>query len=176
MGSLGDAAAWLKEHVGTGGVFTKEDLRSAFPNVTQIDRRVRDLRARGWVIDTRREDPALSAAEMRLVKIGDLTRPPQEVSPKERRKALLSVSYSCVLCGAAGGSTYPDAQHVRVTLQVVRSSDGSALVVCCSRCRPDIESVLQQTFELSPAAANAANLSRAEWSAACRARMASRML
>jgi hypothetical protein len=175
MSSLEDAAAWLKEHVGTGGVFTKESLRSAFPNVTQIDRRVRDLRACGWVIDTRREDPALSAAEMRLVRISDLTRPPEQVSAKERRQALLLAAYSCVLCGAAGGSTYHDAQHVRVTLQVVKPGRGIGLVVCCSRCRADVEMVIQQGFELSPDAASAAKLSSEDWSSACKARVANRI-
>lgn len=176
MSSIEEAAAWLKEHVGAGGVFTKEALRSAFPNVTQIDRRVRDLRACGWVIDTRREDPALSAAEMRLVKIGDLTRPPEQVSAKERRRALLSAAYSCVLCGAAGGSTYADARHVRVILQVVPTGKNSGLVVCCSRCRVHGESLTDERSGLSAGAASAANLSNDEWSAACRARIANRIL
>ncbi len=174
MSSLEDAAAWLKKHVGAGGVFTKEALRSAFPTVTQIDRRVRDLRSCGWVIHTRREDPTLSAAEMRLVAVGSLSRPPEQVSAKERRKALLLAAYSCVLCGAAGGSTYPDAQHVRVTLQVVKTGNGGGLVACCSRCRADLENLMQEEFELSPGAANAADLSSDEWSLACRARTVKR--
>jgi len=176
LSTLEDAAAWLRTRVGVGGIFTKEALRSAFPSVTQIDRRVRDLRGFGWVIDTRREDPTLSPAEMRLVKIGDLSRPHGGISPSDRRKALLATAYSCIMCGAAGGSTYPDAQHVRVVLQVVDPENRRGLVVCCARCRPDAESALvdASNAEISESVAKAAGLSSQEWAAACVARIARR--
>jgi hypothetical protein len=178
MSSLDDAAAWLKEKIGVGGIFTKEELRAAFPGVTQIDRRVRDLRKCGWVIDTRREDRSLSRAEMRVVKIGNTSRPEGEVSPAVRRKALLAAAYSCVLCGAAGGTAYPDAQHIQVALQVVDPGGGRELIVCCGRCRADAKSIasIDNSAVTSASVAVATNLSPADWAAACRARIARRLL
>lgn len=177
MSSLEDAANWLRTQVGLGGVFTKEALRAAFPNVTQIDRRVRDLRGFGWLIDTRREDPSLSASEMRLVKIGDMTGPTRGISPRDRRRAMLSAAYTCVLCGAVGGSTYPDAQHIRVTLQVIDAGEGRELVVCCARCRPDAESALNrgESHDLPQPILGAAELSSGDWAAACQERIARRL-
>jgi hypothetical protein len=177
MSSVDDAAAWLKEKIGIGGIFTKEELRNAFPGVAQIDRRVRDLRKCGWVIDTRREDRTLSPPEMRLVKIGDSNRPQSGVSPTDRRKALLAAAYSCVLCGAAGGTAYPDAQHIQVALQVVDPGGGRDLIVCCGRCRADAELVasIDKSSVGSAAVSSAANLSPTEWAAACRARIARRL-
>src|SRR5262245_39376762 len=69
-GATKRAALWLASEVGEGGVFTKGQLRDAFPGVTQIDRRVRDLRREGWIINTRREDVMLELDEQRLVHIG----------------------------------------------------------------------------------------------------------
>ena len=46
------------------------ELRNAFPSVEQIDRRMRDLRAEGWVIATYREDRSMSQDELRLVAMG----------------------------------------------------------------------------------------------------------
>lgn len=178
MSSLDDAAAWLSENIGVDGIFTKEQLRTAFPDVTQIDRRVRDLRKCGWVIDTRREDRSLSSAEMRLVTIGDTHRPEGGVSPTDRRKALLAAAYSCVLCGAAGHTAYPDAQHVQVALQIIELSESGELIVCCGRCRADAKSItLADNGEVTSATvASAADLSPADWAAACRARIARRLL
>lgn len=176
MSSLEDAAKWLREKVGVGGVFTKEDLREAFPGVTQIDRRVRDLRKCGWVINTRREDGTLSRAQMRLVKVAGTIPAAQEISPRDRRKAMLAAAYSCALCGAAGGSSYPDAQHVQVSLQVFNPEDGLGLIVCCARCRADAQAIAASgSVGASAMAASAASLPPDDWAAACRIRVARRL-
>ncbi|MFD8159703.1 MULTISPECIES: hypothetical protein [Streptomyces] len=70
MGSMVRAALWLVTVVGEGNVFTKRDLREAFPGVAQIDRRMRDLREYGWSIATNRDDALLGANECRFVKAG----------------------------------------------------------------------------------------------------------
>jgi hypothetical protein len=70
LGSMMRAALWLVTVVGEGNKFTKQDLREAFPGIAQIDRRMRDLRDFGWIIDTTREDPTLAAEEFRLVQAG----------------------------------------------------------------------------------------------------------
>ncbi|ARF63093.1 hypothetical protein B1H20_18155 [Streptomyces violaceoruber] len=70
MGSMVRAALWLATQVGEGNVYTKDQLRAAFPDVAQIDRRVRDLRELGWVIATNREDPQLAPNEAQFVRAG----------------------------------------------------------------------------------------------------------
>ncbi|MEV6720794.1 hypothetical protein AB0M94_07715 [Streptomyces xanthochromogenes] len=78
-GGLVRAASWLME-LGENKVFTKRDLREAFPDIAQIDRRVRDLRDYGWVINTSREDSELAQNEQRFVKRGVAV-----WDPKQRR-------------------------------------------------------------------------------------------
>ncbi|MFF4654878.1 hypothetical protein [Streptomyces sp. NPDC001381] len=85
-GTMVRAALWLVTQVGEGNVFTREDLRAAFPEVTQIDRRVRDLRDQGWVLHTNREDPAISSGETRFVRAGTPVWVPgaRRVAPRAR--------------------------------------------------------------------------------------------
>lgn len=168
MSSTSDAAQWLEQSVGVGGVFTKEQLRAAFPGVTQIDRRVRDLRERGWVIDTRRQDPTLGQTEMRLVTIGTLERPPRTVSSKDRREVLIAWAFSCCLCGAQGSSCYEDAKHVRVQL-VVRELPGTVetLVPVCLRCSPTVIELSDVEPAIEGPVADAVRLTSEEWRRAC---------
>lgn len=70
MGTMVRAALWLVTQVGEGNVFTRRQLHAAFPDVTQIDRRVRDLRDHDWVLHTNREDPTISPGETRFVRAG----------------------------------------------------------------------------------------------------------
>src|SRR5258707_11496461 len=69
-GTMIRSALWLVQEVGEGNEFTKQQLREAFPAVSQIDRRVRDLRKYGWVILTNTEDAQLTAEEQRFVQRG----------------------------------------------------------------------------------------------------------
>lgn len=176
MSSTSDAARWLEDSVGVGGIFTKEQLRVAFPGVTQIDRRVRDLRERGWVIDTRRQDPTLGQTEMRLVTIGGLAKPASSVSSKDRRDTLVSWAYMCCLCGAPGSSSYADAKHVRVQLVVTRVPNRSdVLVPTCLRCAPSIAELHEVSPAANEAVQQAASLSADEWRRACLTRLAERL-
>lgn len=43
-GTMVRAALWLLDEIGEGNSFTKEQVREAFPGVSQADRRIRDLR------------------------------------------------------------------------------------------------------------------------------------
>src|SRR4051794_14992723 len=96
------AALWLATEVGEGGTFTKAQLRTAFPNVEQIDRRVRDLRPEGWLILTFQEDRSLQQDELRLSAIGGHVWEPgyrsaakAAVSEKERQAAFLADDFQC---------------------------------------------------------------------------------
>jgi hypothetical protein len=138
-------ALWLNQVVGEGNVFTKADLRAAFPEVEQIDRRMRDLRESGWVIETNRQDPTLAPAELRLRQIGDPVWLPDArkrqtaISASDRRRALQRYDYCCARCGVGAGSSFPDRPSELAVLTVRRLSLSTApnapeLVVLCQRC------------------------------------------
>ncbi|MDQ0685646.1 hypothetical protein QFZ56_004609 [Streptomyces achromogenes] len=98
-GGLVRAAAWLLQEVGEGGTFTKERLRADFPGIAQIDRRVRDLRDYGWIINTSREDPGLGQAEQRFVKRGlDVWDPEQR-----KNRAVVTGNAGRVLSSTSAG-------------------------------------------------------------------------
>src|ERR1700722_7484392 len=69
-GTMIRGALWLLQVVGEGNVFTKEQVRAAFPGISQIDRRIRDLRDYGWVISSSSDDATLSADEQRFIQAG----------------------------------------------------------------------------------------------------------
>lgn len=67
------AAQWLKANVPVGTIFHWNDLKQAFPHLSQIDRRGRELRTKyGWGISTYLNDPSLAQDEARLDKIGTM--------------------------------------------------------------------------------------------------------
>ncbi|MFC9588307.1 hypothetical protein ACFTUC_00590 [Streptomyces sp. NPDC056944] len=150
FGSKVRAALWLASVVGEGNVFTKGQLRAAFPEVAQIDRRVRDLRDHGWQIDTRREDESLNLDEQRFVKQGtEVWLPGQSKSLKEktgltaaqRTKVLLADSFLCRSCGIGAGESFGDGgqdAQLDVARRQVLGPDGTTrmqLVTECNRCR-----------------------------------------
>jgi hypothetical protein len=144
-GSRAGVALWLHTEIAPGGSFTKQQLRDAFPSVEQIDRRMRDLRAEGWVITTYREDRSLSADELRLVQEGGAvwekgyqSRRQTAVTDKQRQAVFAADNYSCVYCGISGGEPYPDdlLRTAKLTLARVAPVDGGSaqLATCCDRC------------------------------------------
>lgn len=140
------AALWLFERVGEGHVFTKAELRAAFPEIEQIDRRVRDLRSAGWVIHTNRQDARLRPNELRLVSVGDRiweASSKRHVSPRisaaDRRAAMRRCDYRCVRCGVGAGEAFGDSPSTSAVLTVRTSSavsPGSPVetMVLCQRC------------------------------------------
>lgn len=149
-GSKVRAGLWLVSVVKEGNLFTKGELRAAFPDVAQIDRRVRDLRDHGWQIDTRREDPSLNMDEQRFVKMGaQVWLPGQAKSAKEstgltaaqRSKVMLADSYLCRSCGIGAGESFGDGgqdAQLDVARRRVLLPDGTRpvqLVTECNRCR-----------------------------------------
>lgn len=138
-------ALWLMQVVGPGGVFTKGQLREAFPGVEQVDRRMRDLRPAGWRIATYREDRSLEPDELRLVTIGQRVWEPgaqvgddQRLTNKQRWEVFSGDNFTCTYCGVGGGETYPDDPLRAATLAVARLLDVESaerlLVTVCDRC------------------------------------------
>lgn len=171
-GTMVRAALWLVAEIGEGNSFTKEQLRSAFPGISQADRRVRDLRDFGWVIHTSTEDVRLNSDEQRFVSMG---KPVWDrharkegktnvLSSKMRREILAESDYQCVTCGIAGGERYPDAPHMSAVLSVatvkvtIKGSSEMMFVAECNRCRSgtkpqpiELEKLLTDFDHLAPA-------------------------
>jgi hypothetical protein len=173
LGTMKRVALWLVSVVGEGNTFTKEDLRAAFPGVSQVDRRMRDLRDFGWRIDTNREDEELDPHEQRFVKPGDPVWEPGRATRKSgtiaigaarRREVLARDGNMCRSCGITPGEIYAgtyEAAQLDIARREVVKPDGTKateLVTECKRCRvggralaADLGKVLKAAAALDPA-------------------------
>ncbi|MGB3674644.1 MAG: hypothetical protein WA988_09405, partial [Candidatus Nanopelagicales bacterium] len=149
-GTMVRGALWLLQVVGEGNTFTKNQLRQAFPGVSQIDRRIRDLRDYGWVIRSSSEDASLLRDDQRFVAAGAAVwdpkarraaAPAKTTSTKDRAAALERDGYMCTLCGIAGGENYPEDAYMSAVLMVARRSivdehgvERTVLTTECKRC------------------------------------------
>jgi hypothetical protein len=135
--------------IGEGNTFTKSQLRDAFPEVAQIDRRMRDLRDFGWKIDTNREDIGLDPNEQRFTQRGisvwepgKATRPASaSITSSQRREILARDGHKCRTCGIGPGERYTGTEitsQLDIARRQVRLPDGRSalqLVTECNRCR-----------------------------------------
>lgn len=148
LGTMKRAALWLVTVVGEGNVFTKEDVKKAFPGVSQADRRVRDLRDFGWRIDTNREDLRLGQHEQRFVAQGEPvwepgkgSRPAASITDTQRREVLTRDGHHCRSCGITSGEIFPGtyvSAQLDIARRAVRQPDGTTAVEYvaeCNRCR-----------------------------------------
>lgn len=149
-------ALWLVQEVGVGNAFTKEDIRRAFPGVSQADRRIRDLRDYGWVLHTSKEDARLTSEQTRFVATGaavwDPTvrraaSPNKGISNREREAVLSRDDYLCTVCGISGAEEYPDDPTQTAVLGVSTRAislpygrEEVLLVTECKRCRAGLGS------------------------------------
>lgn len=150
-GTMIRGALWLVQEIGEGNTFTKEQLREAFPGISQADRRLCDLRDYGWVILTNTEDATLMAEDQRFIKAGvpvwdpaarRAAAPQKTVSAKERQAVMARDDYMCTVCGISGGESYVDNSHQSAVLSVTRRATAlpngrteTLLVTECKRCR-----------------------------------------
>jgi hypothetical protein len=149
LGTMKRAALWLVQEVGVGETFTKGQLRDAFPDVSQIDRRMRDLRDFGWRINTNREDGSLGSHEQRFVQQGASVWEPGKatknatvtITAAQRHALLMRDGHKCRSCGIGPGETYVGT-HITSQLDIarreVKMSTGTTevqLVIECNRCR-----------------------------------------
>ncbi|GIE96640.1 hypothetical protein [Paractinoplanes rishiriensis] len=169
LGTMKRAALWLVQVIGEGNVFTKSQLRDAFPSTAQIDRRMRDLRDFGWKIDTNREDVSLDSNEQRFTQMGIPVWEPGKatrgdasaVTPSQRREILVRDGYKCRSCGVGPGEKYAGMEttsQLDIARRRVRMPDGrlqTDLVVECNRCRvggrdliADLQTILAKAAEL----------------------------
>lgn len=150
-GTMVRGALWLVNEVGVGNTFTKEQLRQAFPGISQIDRRIRDLRDYGWVIRSNTEDATLRPEEQRFIKAGLRVWEPAErrkggaetLTARDRRAVFERDGYQCVVCGIGGGESYPDRDYETAVLSAVKLTPSSEnapesdphFITECRRCK-----------------------------------------
>lgn len=136
--------------IGEGNKFTKLDLNRAIPFYAQNDRRMRDLRECGWVIDNYKVNPSLAPDEYLVREIGvriDLgERPPKParktVGGAKRRRILERDGHVCAICGVPAGEPFPDAPGRRAVLTIGHlipvarggTDDENNLRAECQRC------------------------------------------
>ncbi|MFD4760435.1 hypothetical protein ACFWOJ_16570 [Streptomyces sp. NPDC058439] len=148
FGTMKRAALWLLTVVGEGNVFTKEDVKNAFPGISQADRRVRDLRDYGWKIDTHREDALLGQHEQRFVaqgqpvwEPGKATKDSSAITDTQRRKVLARDGHRCRSCGITPGQAYVgsfETAQIDIARRKVKLPNGTSTVqpiAECNRCR-----------------------------------------
>ena len=138
---------WLLQEVGVGNVFTKGNIRAAFPDTSQADRRIRDLRDYGWVLHTRADDASLQLEQTRLVSVGAEVWNPRErrasksnkgISSKARDAIMARDDYMCTVCGLTGGETYPEDATQTAVLTVAKrtgEASGDSWTTLCKRCK-----------------------------------------
>lgn len=160
---------FLREQVGEGGEFSMQELRDYAPNVNQIDRRMRELRELGWVIDTSNSDPSLRPGVYRFTAEGAGTSVRPVVNARVRRQVFERDQNRCVLCGTSAGQPYADEPSRACRLTVghlqARSQGGSDSLsnyrTECARCNeparnrtstpPSIEEMVAQAMALDRA-------------------------
>ncbi|MCQ4203042.1 hypothetical protein M4J06_000341 [Streptomyces coelicoflavus] len=150
-GTMVRGALWLVQVVGQGNTFTKEQVRAAFPGVSQADRRIRDLRDYGWVMLTNTDDATLTAEDQRFEKAGvpvwdpvarRAATPQKAISNKEKQAIMARDHYMCTICGISGGESYHDDSNQTAVLSITRrktvlldGSEETLLATECRRCR-----------------------------------------
>ncbi|PPK98026.1 hypothetical protein CLV92_102179 [Kineococcus xinjiangensis] len=123
LGSRARAALFLATEVGEGGVFTGLALRYAIPDVTEIDRRARELRPlHAWKTASYKTDRTLRPEQHRLEVIGDhlwlpgiRARRPSGISRVQVRRVVERDGY-CKVCGAVAGMKDPFPPYGSVVL------------------------------------------------------------
>lgn len=149
LGTMKRAGLWLVQVVGEGNTFTKGQLRQAFPDVAQIDRRMRDLRDFDWKIDTNREDASLVPNEQRFTRRGQAVWEPGKatrnntttITANQRREILARDGYQCRSCGIGPGEKYAGTEitsQLDIARRQVRAPGqrpGTQFVIECNRCR-----------------------------------------
>ncbi|MFD6389324.1 hypothetical protein [Nocardia sp. NPDC060259] len=149
LGAMKACALWLVQEIGVGQLFTKHQLREAFPRKSQIDRRMRDLRDFGWRIDTNREDASLGPHEHRFVEQGVAVWEPGKatrqvgvtITAADRHELMVRDGRKCRSCGIGPGENYAGtyvASQLDVARRAVKLPTGETevqLLIECSRCR-----------------------------------------
>ncbi|MFG2792601.1 HNH endonuclease [Streptomyces sp. NPDC048419] len=145
IGTKVRVALWLRDVVGEGHIFTKAQLRDAFPDYAQVDRRLRDLREHGWEIETRLTRVSLKQDELFFVRAGEPVWDPatraarvarRGPSARLRRIVLERDGHACVRCGSQAGAVTLSLAYV-VPISQGGTVDTDNLITLCAKCNAD---------------------------------------
>ncbi|MEU6184777.1 HNH endonuclease [Nocardia sp. NPDC047038] len=168
-GAVNKIAAWLYFNKRVGDRFTIRELREAVgtdnaPNYQEhFNRRLRELRALGWLLPSSQEDAELRTDEYRVgVKgwhpgAGPRPKFSSRISPAVQRTVFDRDGRRCVICGVASGEPYPAAPTEMAAITIGHripqkfggSDDIDNLQVECQRCNEPMreEAGLPVTFD-----------------------------
>ncbi|MFF9034074.1 HNH endonuclease [Streptomyces sp. NPDC014892] len=135
-------ALWLRDVVGEGNVFTKAQLREAFPESAQVERRLRDLREHEWEIETKLTRVSLKPGEFLFAHAGEPLWDPatraarvarRSPSTRVRREVLERDGQACARCGLRAGAVPLDVAFV-VSPVHGGAADPDNLITLCPTC------------------------------------------
>ncbi|WP_372408484.1 HNH endonuclease [Streptomyces luteireticuli] len=124
-------AAWLWFNKAVGDIFTMNELRDALgPNIVgeseHLNRRLRKLRAVGWVLPSYKDDDSLKPDEYRVEAKGvrywldEDRKAHKSFSPSRRTRRLVLERDGgrCVVCGIAAKESYPGEPDKKAKLTI----------------------------------------------------------
>ncbi|MEW9532429.1 HNH endonuclease [Microbispora sp. NPDC049125] len=140
LGTMVRVAIWLTTEVREGNTFTYDQLREAFPNTPQVDRRLRDLRDYEWEIETSRSLPTLAPSEALFARKGIHVWESGKRSYRNKRakhEVFERDGFSCLLCGLQAAEDTADSllqfAHVKPRSQG-GSDDPENMITVCRSC------------------------------------------
>lgn len=160
--SIARVAAFLAS-VGENNTFTKMQLLEAVPDTLQAERRMRDLRGMGWIIENYKTNHRLRPEHYLVRRIGiriDLgeRRPltsKESITGLSRRDILRRDGHTCQICGITSGIEYDDEPGKKAVLTigyVVPIESGGThrennLHTVCTRCAGHSTTVANSTYD-----------------------------
>lgn len=109
-----------------GGVFNSRELQQVANDAVEFGRRLRELRAEGWDIQTHRDSPDLSPGQWRLSSgtKGKAVAFTAGISKGLRARVLERNGFTCQMCGVAAGDIHAH-NNRPATLQIGHIVDRS---------------------------------------------------
>lgn len=133
-----------------GKIFNSRELQQVAGGAVEFARRLRELRAEGWKIETHKDDVKLKPGQwvLRSSEQGKGIAFARGISRETRARVLERNGYTCQMCGVAAGDIHPH-DNRRVTLHmghIIDKSKGgknemSNLRALCSVCNEGAQNV-----------------------------------
>lgn len=133
-----------------GKTASSAELRDVADGAVEFARRLRELRAEGWQIETVKDDPKLKKDQyvLRSGEKGKAISFAREISKETRARVLERNGYTCQMCGVAAGDMHPHngrqaSLHMGHIVDKSKggSDDASNLRALCSVCNEGLQNI-----------------------------------